>query len=106
VGYEASVEAAKRALESTQGALSRDVGQAIVNTQWPFVRDKCDVQALVDVVSELATQPGFVAKVHAAADQARREQQPQRGRPPKASSAANELKNASPTNVGVSADAV
>jgi hypothetical protein len=90
-GYEASVEAAKRALEEARGALARDVGQAVVNAQWAFLRDRHDVHALVDIVSEFATQPGFVAKLHASADKARN-QQPPRGRPPRANSAATELK--------------
>ncbi len=81
-GYDATVEAAKRALEAAQTALSRDVGQAIGTAGWSFLRDKCDVIALVDVVSELANQPDFVSKLHAAADKVR-VQQPQRGRPPK-----------------------
>ena len=81
-GYNATVEAAKRALEAAQNALSRDVGQAIGTAGWTFLRDKCDVIALVDVVSELANQPDFVSKLHAAADKVR-VQQPQRGRPPK-----------------------
>jgi hypothetical protein len=82
LGYDATVEAAKRALEAAQAALSRDVGQAIGSAGWSFLRDKSDVIALVDVVSELANQPDFVSRLHAAADKVR-VQQPQRGRPPK-----------------------
>jgi hypothetical protein len=104
-GYEASVEAAKRALEAAQGALSRDVGQAVVGAQWSFLRDRFDVSALIDYVSELATQPGFVAKLHASADKARN-QQPLRGRPPKANSGATELKSVMQSNGGASAAAV
>jgi hypothetical protein len=86
-GYEGSLEAARKALEAAQNALSRDVGQAVANAGWTFLRDKCDVQALIDVVSGLAAQRDFVAKLRASADQART-QQPPRGRPPKANSAA------------------
>jgi hypothetical protein len=92
-GYDATVEAAKRALEAAQNALSRDVGQAIGTAGWTFLRDKCDVIALVDVVSELANQPDFVPKLHAAADQAR-VQQPQRGRPPKPNGVTTDLNHA------------
>ena len=63
-----------------------------------------DVQALVDIVSELAAKPDVVAKLHAAGDKARN-QQPQRGRPPKMSSAATELKSIQ-LNSGASATAV
>ena len=104
-GYEASLEAAKRALEMAQNALSRDVGQAVANAGWTFLRDRCDVQALVDIVGELAAKPDFVAKLHAAADKARN-QQPQRGRPPKASSATTELKSVMQMNGGASATAM
>jgi hypothetical protein len=104
-GYEATVEAARRALEAARNALARDVGQAVVNAQWAFLRDKFDVSALIDHVSELAAQPAFVAKLHASADKARN-QQPPRGRPPKASSAATELKNIIQSNGGASASAV
>ena len=103
-GYEASLEAAKRALEMAQNALSRDVGQAVANAGWTFLRDRCDVQALVDIVGELAAKPDFVATLHAAADKARN-QQPQRGRPPKASSATTE-KSVMPMNGGASATAM
>src|SRR5882762_10176063 len=91
-GYDATVEAAKRALEVAQSALPRDVAQAIGTAGWTFLRDKGDVTALVDVVSELANQPDFVAKLHAAADKAR-VQQPQRGRPPKQYGATTDLNN-------------
>jgi len=103
-GYEATVEAAKRALETAQNALARDVGQAVVNADWDFLRDKFDVGALVDHVSELAAKPDFVAKLHASADKARN-QQPQRGRPPRPSGAASELKTIQ-LNGGASATAV
>ncbi|MEH2506374.1 hypothetical protein V1290_005185 [Bradyrhizobium sp. AZCC 1578] len=98
-GYGASVEAAKRALEAAQNALSRDVGQAVVSAQWSFLRDRFDVSALIDCISELAAQPGFVAKLHASADKARN-QQPARGRPPKANNGATELKSVMQSNGG------
>jgi hypothetical protein len=106
-GYEATLEAAKRALEAAQSALARDVGQAVAQAEWTgFLRDKCDVQALVDIVGELAVKPDFVAKLHATADKMR-SQQPQRGRPPKVSStAATELKSGMQLNGGASAAAV
>lgn len=103
-GYEATVEAARRALELAQNALARDVGQAVVNAEWAFLRDKFDVGALIELVSDLAAKPDFVAKLHASADKAR-DQQPQRGRPPKPSTAASELKTLQ-LNGGASATAV
>ena len=42
-GYDASVEAARRALDAAQSALSRNVGQAVASAGWTFLRDKCDV---------------------------------------------------------------
>ncbi|MEH2567130.1 DNA-binding protein [Bradyrhizobium sp. AZCC 2289] len=82
-GYEASVEAAKRVLEAAESALPRDIAQAVANAGWAaFLRDRHDVQALVDHIAETAQQRDFVSKLHAAADKAR-QQQPQRGRPPK-----------------------
>jgi hypothetical protein len=103
-GYDASVEAARRALDAAQSALSRDVGQAVASAGWTFLRDKCDVQALIDIVSEFANQRDFVPKLHATADKAR-VQQPQRGRPPKANSAATGL-NTTQSNGGASATAI
>ncbi|WP_370095387.1 DNA-binding protein [Bradyrhizobium yuanmingense] len=104
-GYEATVEAARRALEAAQNALAKDVGQAVVNARWAFLRDKFDVSALIDQVSELAAQPAFVAKLHASADKARNQQTP-RGRPPKAITASAELKTIMQANGGASATAV
>lgn len=81
-GYTASVEAARLALEAAQTALPRDVGQAVTNAGWSFLRDRFDVQALIDYITLAAKDADFVSKLHAAADKAR-QQQPQRGRPPK-----------------------
>jgi hypothetical protein len=83
LGYSEAVVAARQALETAQNALSRDVGQAITQAEWPFLRDRHDVAALVDYITEAAENPDFVSKLHAAADTARLAQ-PQRGRPPKA----------------------
>jgi len=55
-------------------------------------------------VSEFANQRDFVPKLHATADKAR-VQQPQRGRPPKANSAATGL-NTTQSNGGASATAI
>ena len=77
----------------------------MVNAQWAFLRDKFDVSALIDHVSELAAQPGFVAKLHASADKARN-QQPPRGRPSKATSAATDPKSVIQSKGGASATAV
>ena len=82
-GYTASVEAARQALEAAQTALPRDVGQAVTNAGWAFLRDRFDVQALIDHITSEAEDADFVSKLHAAADKAR-QQQPLRGRPPKA----------------------
>jgi len=84
LGYSASVEAAKAALEVAQNALSRDVAQAITQASWPFLRDRHDVSAMVDLISTLAEEdPDFVSKLREAGDKARLAQ-PLRGRPPKA----------------------
>ena len=65
-GYEASVETAKRALEAAQSALPRDIAQAVANAGWAaFLRDRHDVQALVDHIAEAVQQRDFVSKLHA-----------------------------------------
>lgn len=81
-GYAASIEAAKHTLEEAKNALARDVGTAIANAQWSFLRDRFDVAALVNHVTEVAQKGEFVSKLHAAADKARQQQSP-RGRPRK-----------------------
>jgi hypothetical protein len=87
LGYSASVEAAKLALEAAHNALSRDVGQAMALADWPFLRDRHDVQAMVELIGTLATQdPNFVSNLHDAGDKARLAQ-PLRGRPLKAAKA-------------------
>jgi hypothetical protein len=63
--------------------LPRDVGQAVTNAGWSFLRDRFDVQTLIDHITSEAEDADFVGKLHAAADKAR-QQQPLRGRPPKA----------------------
>ncbi len=88
LGYSASIETAKAALEVAQNALSRDVGQAITHAAWPFLRDRHDVTAMVELISTLAEEdPDFVSKLHDAGDKARMAQ-PLRGRPPKAAQGA------------------
>jgi hypothetical protein len=87
-GYEAQVVAAKEALETARGALSRDVAQAVGTADWiQILRDRYDVQVLVAQIGETAKQPDFVAKLHSAADKVR-QQQRQRGRPAKSSNGA------------------
>ena len=86
LGYAASVEAARQALEAAQTALCRDVGQAVSQANWSFLRDRHDIAALVDYITEAAGNADFVSKLHAVADKARLAQ-PQRGRPPKAANA-------------------
>lgn len=48
-----------------------------------FLRDRFDVAALVNHVTEVAQKGEFVSKLHAAADKARQQQQSPRGRPRK-----------------------
>lgn len=81
-GYTASVEVARQALEAAQTALPRDMAQAVMAAGWKFLRDRHDVNALIDHITLAAEDPGFISKLHAAADKAR-QHQPQRGRPPK-----------------------
>jgi hypothetical protein len=83
MGYTASVEAARQALEAAQTALPRDMGEAVTAAGWAFLRDRFDVRALIDHITSEAHNADFVSKLHAAADKAR-QQQPVRGRPPKA----------------------
>jgi hypothetical protein len=82
-GYEASIDAARPQLEAARAALSRDVAQAVAGADWaPLLREKYDVQALMEHIGDIVRQREFVGKLHAAADKARRHQ-PARGRPPK-----------------------
>jgi hypothetical protein len=85
-GYQASVASAKELLDTARSALPRDVAQAVANADWTFLRDRCDVQALIDHIGTAAHKADFVEKLHAAADKAR-QQQRQRGRPRKTSDA-------------------
>jgi hypothetical protein len=95
--YKASVAAAKQTLDTARSALSRDVAQAVANAEWTaFLRDRFDVQALVDHVSAAARQTDFIEKLHAGADKAR-QQQRQRGRPPKPAQAAAQKKVPQPS---------
>jgi hypothetical protein len=63
LGYAASVEAARQALKAAQNALCRDVGQAITQANWPYLRDRHDVAALVDYITEAADSADFVSKL-------------------------------------------
>jgi hypothetical protein len=98
-GYAASVEAAKVNLEAAKAALSRDVAQGIADAKWASIlRDKFDVLALVEHISEAARSKDWLAKLYASADRARA-QQPQRGRPVKSTT------STSKTSVGQAAGA-
>jgi hypothetical protein len=100
LGYSASVEAAKLALEAAQNALSRDVGQAMAQADWPFLRDRHDVQAMVELIGTLVAQdPSFVSNLHDAGDRVRLAQ-PLRGRPPKATQGSVVRENADAANGG------
>jgi hypothetical protein len=98
-GYAASVEAAKANLEAAKAAMSRDVAQCVADADWAaLLRDKCDVQALVDHISEAARSKDWLAKLYASADRSRA-QQPPRGRPVKSKTSATK------PSVGQTADA-
>jgi hypothetical protein len=76
---------------------------AISQVDWPFLRDRHDVTALVDHITEAAANADFVSKLHAVADRARLAQ-PQRGRPPKAANgAAHASENAGAAAIAASA---
>ena len=67
-----------------RGALGRDLAAAIAGQAWVArIRDAYDAATLVDFIAERATEPGFIAKIHAAADQARAARGRGRGRPKK-----------------------
>jgi hypothetical protein len=81
--YAASVEAAKLHLETARGALSRDIAQGVADAEWASIlRDKFDVLALLEHISEAFRSKESISKLHASADRART-QQPLRGRPAK-----------------------
>lgn len=58
-GYTASVEAARQALEAAQTALPRDVSQAVMAAGWKFLRDRHDVNALIDHITLAAEDAGW-----------------------------------------------
>ena len=82
--YQQRVREAEAAVAAARGALGRDLAAAIAGQAWVArIRDAYDAAALVDFIAERATEPGFIAKIHAAADQAREARGRGRGRPKK-----------------------
>ena len=103
--YEASVEAAKANLEAARGALSRDVAHGVAGANWAaLLRDKFDVQALIEHIGEATRSKDWVNKLHALADKAR-QQQPSRGRPPKPTTQTPQKRPAEQTNAGANSGA-
>lgn len=81
--YRDQVEALREQLGKVRGSLARDVAAAVAGSDWQaFLRDRYDVDALVERVAELGRQPEWVAKLQAAGDRAR-QQGGKRGRPRK-----------------------
>ena len=82
--YQQRVQDAEAAVATARGALGRDLAAAIAGQTWASqMRDVHDVRALAAFVDELGAEPGFIAKIHAAADRAREARGRGRGRPKK-----------------------
>ena len=80
--YQQRVQDAEAAVATARGALGRDLAAAIAGQTWATqMRDVHDVRALAAFVDELGAEPGFIAKIHAAADRAREARGRGRGRP-------------------------
>ena len=81
--YRDQVAALREQLGKVRGSLARDVAAAIAGSDWQaFLRDRYDVDVLVERVAELGRQPEWVAALQAAGDRAR-QQGGKRGRPRK-----------------------
>ena len=84
ITYQQRLREAEAAVAVARGALGRDLAAAIAGQAWATqMRDVYDVRALAGFVHELAAEPGFIAKLHAAADRAREAHGRGRGRPKK-----------------------
>jgi hypothetical protein len=82
--YQQRLREAEAAVAVARGALGKDLATAIAGQTWATqMRDAHDVRALAGFVNELAAEPGFIAKLHAAADRAREAHGRGRGRPKK-----------------------
>jgi hypothetical protein len=72
--YKDQVDGLREQLNKARGALARNVAAAVVTTDWSkFLRDRYDIQALVEQVAELGQQPAWVAALQAAGDRARQQ---------------------------------
>jgi hypothetical protein len=82
--YQRRLREAEAAVAAARGALGKDLAAAIAGQAWAAqMRDVHDVRALAGLVNELAAEPAFIAKLHAAADRAREARGRGRGRPKK-----------------------
>ena len=88
--YQEAVAALQQQLESAKQALSRDVAAAVASRDWSaMLRDRHDVEALVEHLDQELKDEGLIKRLQANADKDR-QQQRQRGRPRKEARAASE----------------
>lgn len=88
--YQEAVAALQQQLESAKQALSRDVAAAVASRDWSAtLRDRYDVDALVEHLDQELKDGGLIKRLQANADK-ERQQQRQRGRPRKQQSRAPE----------------
>lgn len=84
--YQEAVIALQQQLESAKQALSRDVAAAVACRDWSAIlRDRHDVEALVEHLDQELKDEGLIKRLQANADKER-----QRGRPRKQQSRAPE----------------
>lgn len=81
--YKEAVATLQQQLDSAKRALPRDVAAAVASRDWSDVlRDRFDVEALIDHIDQRVKDSAFIKQVQAVADK-ERSQQRQRGRPRK-----------------------
>lgn len=79
--YQEAVTTLQQQLESAKQALSRDVAAAVASRDWSaMLRDRFDVQALVEHLDQELKDGALVKRLQANADKERLQQR-QRGRP-------------------------
>ncbi len=67
--YKEAVETLQQQLDSAKQALPRDVAAAVASRDWSDVlRDRFDVEALIDHIDQRVKDSAFIKQVQAAAD--------------------------------------
>jgi hypothetical protein len=82
-------------LEAAKNALANDLADAVGRKDWTeFLRDRHDVESLIERIELMRRDETFLAAIHATADHAREAQGRGRGRPKKVDAQAGAAKSA------------